>query len=72
MPSVGNRSLPGIEGVANNWPKGIDPSSDATPLNLDSRIKSVCSKTPIQTSKSLTTDGGHVRDLGIGYRMVPS
>ena len=25
VPSVGNRSLPGIEGVANNWPKGIDP-----------------------------------------------
>ncbi len=27
--------------------------------------KSVCSKTPIQTSKSLTTDRGHVRDLGM-------
>ncbi len=53
--------------MANNWPKGIDPSSDATPLNLDSRIKSVCSKTLIQTSKSLTTDGGHIRDLGIGH-----
>ncbi len=23
--SEGNRSLPGIKGVANNWPKGIDP-----------------------------------------------
>ena len=57
--------------MANNWPMGIDPLSDAIPLNLDSRMNPSVVRPP-QQRPSLTTDGGHVRDLGIGYVTVPS